>query len=207
MTDNLVLWRAAIGIFNCRLVLTSKNSTFKNSAKFANLIETVFYFYHFFESSYLFLLTFLYIFILLRGHGDIELNPGPRKSKENTLSVCHWNLNSITAHNFSKLTQLKAYISTYKHDFICLSETYLDSSTPDNLIEIEGYKLVRVDHPANIKRGGVCIYYKESLPVRIISLPYFKEGLLLEMIHNNKKVMVAVIYRSPSQNSDEFESF
>ena len=53
----------------------------------------------------------------------------------------------------------------YKYDFICLSETYLDSMTPDNLIEIDGNNLVCADHPNDIKRGGVCIYYKESLPV------------------------------------------
>ena len=46
-----------------------------------------------------------------------------------------------------------------------MSETYLDSSIPDNLTDIRGYNLVRADHPDNIKRGGVCIYYKESLPV------------------------------------------
>ena len=100
----------------------------------------------------------MYIFVLLRRHGDIELNSGPRKSKENTVSVCHWNLNSITAHNFSKLTQLKAYISTYKCGFICLSETFLDSSTPDNLVDIQGCSLAHIDHPENTKRGGVCIY-------------------------------------------------
>ena len=59
----------------------------------------------------------------------------------------------------------------YKHDFICLSETYLDCSTPDRLLEIDGYILVRADYSNNIKRGGVCIYYKELLPVRVISLP------------------------------------
>ena len=53
----------------------------------------------------------------------------------------------------------------YKHNFICLSETYLDSSTPDGLLEIDRYNLVRADHPDNVKRGGVCIYYKEPLPV------------------------------------------
>ena len=51
----------------------------------------------------------------------------------------------------------------YKHDFICLSETYLDSTIPDSLLEIDGYNLVRADHPNNIKKGGVCIYYKGSL--------------------------------------------
>ena len=55
----------------------------------------------------------------------------------------------------------------YKHDFICLSETYLDSAIPDSLLEIDGYNLVRADHPNNIKKVGVCIYYKESLPIRV----------------------------------------
>ena len=98
-----------------------------------------------------------------------------------------FDLNSLSGHNFSKHTQLKAYISTYKHDFICLSEIYLDSPIPDDLIEIEGYSLVQADHPDNVKRGGVCIYYRESLPVRIKRLPYFKEALFLGMMHNNKK--------------------
>ena len=129
-------------------------------------------------------------------HLLIELNPGPKKLENKLLSVCHWNRNSLTTHNYSKLTQLKAYISVYKYDFICLSETYLDSTTPDNLLEIDGYNLVRADHPDNIKRGGVCIYYKESLPVRVINLPYLKEALLLEMNDNNKKMIVSVYYRS-----------
>ena len=88
-----------------------------------------------------------------------------------------------------------------------MSETYLDSATPNNLLEIEGYNLVRADNLNNVKRGGVCIYYKESLPVRAINLPHFNEALLLEMSHDNKKVIVSVIYRSPSQNNNEFDLF
>ena len=147
------------------------------------------------------------MFLLLRSYGDINLNPGPRKSNDNSLSVYHWNLNSITVHNFSKLTQLKAYILTYKYDFKCFSETYLDSSTPNNLIGIQGYNLVRADHPDDTKRGGVCIYNKEPLPVKIINLPYFKETLLLQISYNKNKVIVSVIYRSPSQTNDEFGFF
>ena len=67
------------------------------------------------------------------------------------------------------LTQLKVYITAHKIDIICLSETYLDStiqSDNDNL-EIPGYNLVRSDHPWNNKRGGVCMYYKVSLPLRV----------------------------------------
>ena len=129
------------------------------------------------------------------------------QDQENKNLTTFQSVTGLIAHNFSKLIQLQAYNSIYKYDFICLSGTYLDSSTPDNLIEIEGYKIIRADHPDDIKRGGVCIYYKESLPVRVISTPYLKEALLLEMSYNNKKVMVSVIYRSPSQTNDDFDTF
>ena len=163
MTVSLIQWRAVIGIFNCRFLGISKSCNL--SRNFTTVFETVLLCCHYFENAYIFLLSFLYISCFLLFHGDIESNLGPGKLKENTFSICHWNRNSITAHNFSKLTQLEAYISTYKHDFVCLSETYLDSSIPDNLIDIKGYILVYADHPDNIKRGGVCICYKKSLPV------------------------------------------
>ena len=73
--------------------------------------------------------------------------------------------------------QLKAYISMHKHNFICLSETYLDSTTPDSQFEKNGYNLVRVDHPDNIKKVEF-EFTKESLLARIISLSYLKEALL-----------------------------
>ena len=34
----------------------------------------------------------------------------------------------------------------------------LKSKPTDDLLDIKGYNLVRVDHPDNIKGGGVCIY-------------------------------------------------
>ena len=46
----------------------------------------------------------------------------------------------------------------YKQDFICLSDTYLNSSVSDNLLKIDGYNLVRPDHPNDTRRGRVCIY-------------------------------------------------
>ena len=122
---------------NCRSLKISKNFAYNIRNNISTIFGCLILCFHYFESFLLSLLTCLYIFFFCVPHGDIELNPGPNKSKENNLSICHWNLNSITAHNFLKLSQLKAYISTYKHDFICLSETYLDSSTPSNMIDID----------------------------------------------------------------------
>ena len=98
---------------------------------------------------------------------------------------------------------MSQFINTISYAY----QKHVDSTIPDNILKIDGYNLVRVDHSNNIKRGGVCIYHKESLPVRIISLLYLKEALLLEITYNSKKVIVPAIYRSPSQNNTEFNLF
>ena len=74
------------------------------------------------------LVTWFYsLLLLLSVH--VELNPGPKLRPNNAFSICHWNLNSISAHNYAKVLLLKAYIAIHKFDIICISETYLDSST------------------------------------------------------------------------------
>ena len=64
--------------------------------------------------------------------GDIEENPGPKGNTCDCLSICQWNLNSICAENFIKLSLLRTYITINKIGIICLSETYLDSSIPSD---------------------------------------------------------------------------
>ena len=104
--------------------------------------------------------------------GDVELNPRPNQNTAKEPSICHWNLNSIAAHNFAKLVLFKAFNSIHKFDIICLSEIYLDSSVlcNDSNLEVPGYNLVCSDHLSNKKCGGVCIYYKSYLPSRIIDI-------------------------------------
>ena len=76
-------------------------------------------------------------------------------------------LGLLTAHNSIKILLLQAYITQHNYDIICLSETFLNSSieTNDDRISVDGYNLTRADHPSDSKRGGVCIYYKEHIPL------------------------------------------
>ena len=103
---------------------------------------------------------------------DTEVNPGPKLDSSQNFTICHWNLNSIALHNFSKINLLKAYLTIHKIDIVCLSETYLDSSflANDKNLVIQGYNLLRCDHPTNSKCGPVFIYYKDSLPLKIIDI-------------------------------------
>ena len=90
---------------------------------------------------------------------------------------------ALATDNYSKVVALKVYNSIYKYDFICISETFLDSLfEPDNKDRmLEGYNLIRSDHPSNTKRGGGCIYYEESLAVRLVDITSLSECLACEI--------------------------
>ena len=118
------------------------------------------------------------------------------------LTFCHWNLNGLIGHDSTKISLLQAYITQHNYDIICLTETFLNSSIQSrhNRITIEGYNLIRSDHPSDSKKGGVCIYYKEHIPLilrdDINTLNnYLVTGIRLQ----NEKCFLTCIYRSPSQ--------
>ena len=153
--------------------------------------------------------VFLLFFIqnLLSCCGDIVENPGPKYS---SLTFCHWNLNGLTAHDSTKISLLQAYITQLNYDIICLTETFLNSSivSDDNRIKIDGYSLIRSDHPRDSKKGGVCIYYKEHIPLILRDdINTLDNCLVTEIRSQNEKCFLTCIYRSPSQNQDEFKNF
>ena len=144
--------------------------------------------------------------LLLILSGDVEQNPAPEKEKSQ-ITFCHWNLNGLMAHNFIKVSLLHILAVTNNYDIICLTETFLDSTidNDDDRISIPGYNLLRADHPSNTKRGGVCIYYKDHLPIiKRNDLCQLHECLVTEMRIGKKKCFFTCLYRSPSQTSDEF---
>ena len=49
--------------------------------------------------------------------------------------------------------------------------------------------ILRADHPGNIKEVMVCVYFKESLPVRCLPNSYLKECLILEVVLTMKEAI------------------
>ena len=143
----------------------------------------------------------------LKLSGDVHPNPGPCHG--NTFKFCHWNLDSITVNNFIKIPLIEAYNSVYNYDIIALSETYLDSSIPNESISLTGFSkdIYRSDHPNDVKRG-VRSYFKDSLAIKQRKdLQILDERIISELTTGRKKVFFVVVYRSPSQNSESFYSF
>ena len=192
MPVSILQWRAEAGIFNTKYDKYPFKSKYRASVCLRNL-----------NNFYTICCIFL---LLLICAGDIELNPGPRKNNTSyNFSFCHWNLNSIAAHNFSKLSSLEAYNVQHKFDMICLSETSIP--TNDERLNMKEYKLIRVDNPSDSKKDGVAIYYKEFLAVRPVEVKSLNECVIFEVSIKNKREYVVSLYRSPSQTQDEFDNF
>ena len=95
--------------------------------------------------------------------GDVEVYPGPK---------C--NSRSLIEHSFAAVSLLTAYLSVSKFDIVYLWVTFLNSETlaDDENLQIPGYSIAWSGHPSNIKRGGVCVYYKISLPLKLLGIKY-----------------------------------
>ena len=195
MPINNQLWHASVGLFNNRL--NKRNKTIFPLYLSSDLSKRLTYIlslnlrlaYH--SCNFLLIsvvLHCLYIqnFLLLKSV-DIESNPGPRKSS--ALKFCHLNLNGLAAHEITKLYLLEGYIDV-------------------NTLSIPGYSMMRADHPSNTKRDGVCLYYKEHLPIiRRDNISNLQECLVSEITLKNKQCFLTRLYRSPSQNCEQIKSF
>ena len=97
----------------------------------------------------------------------------------------------------------------HKFDIICISESYLnsDTSSNDNNLNIPGYNMSRADHLSGNQRGGVCIYYKESLPIQMLNINYLQECICFNLKIGSKLCTIVPLYRSPSQSADECFNF
>ena len=116
---------------------------------------------------------YFYAFCIIQSGNVVKFDPGPKSGLSSGLPICHWNLNSFATCNFSKVNLLQVYDSVHCFDFICLSQTFLDSTIqldyPD--LVINDYTLVGDNHLDNVKRVGACIFYQRS---STIYFPYYQ---------------------------------
>ena len=149
---------------------------------------------------------------------DIETNPGPFPSgsrtpdggfRESFLSFCNWNINTLSKNDFHRVSLIEADNSIFKYDIISLCETSLNEVTevPENILK--GYRFFSLNHPSGDKKGGVGVFYKESLPLKIRHDLCFDECIVTELIFGRKKIFFTVLYRNPinKANTPEFVDF
>ena len=70
---------------------------------------------------------------------------------------------------------------------------YSSFDSEDDRLKIEGYNLIRSDHPSGSKKGGVCVYYKEHIPrVRRDDLCTLSNCLITKFVWKMKSASLTV---------------
>ena len=83
-------------------------------------------------------------------------------------------------------------------DVMSFSETRLNSTITDGMIQIDGYDIIRKDRSRN--GGGVCIYLRNSINYQIRQdlIPADLEAICIEITKPHSRPFVVVtVYRPP----------
>ena len=121
------------------------------------------------------------------------------KSSKNEVVIISINCRSLV----NKFEELLNIIIETGADIICLTETWFDSSVPDNAFVPEGYRIIRKDRSNDFKQkygknkgGGIAVIYKENLKItRKDYLTDDIEEILWVQVHSKESFLLGTIYR------------
>ena len=134
------------------------------------------------------------------------------------LRIFHLNPRSIV----DKLENLLEFVQSNKPDLLFLTETWMDSSVPQNSHLLDGYKIIRYDRPEKFKikynkpgnGGGIAILYKENLIVeKYNGIREDTEEIFWVLVKGSKGLLVGTVYnteyceliKSKKENESIFE--
>ena len=150
----------------------------------------------------LFIISYLLIL------GGIEENLGPSPNKNPSFAV--WNLDSLPARDFARIPLIESFQAVNKLDFFGLCETALTGAIPNDDIFIEGFSPdpIRADKADDTRNGGVCLYFREDLPIKprpdLVSIP---ETIVAEIKLNRTKLFFVLSYRHPNVPIDMVKDY
>ena len=160
------------------------------------------------KSKNIFFLAFV-LQILLILSGTVEVNPGPHISKQN-LSFAVWNLDSLPAMDFTRIPLIESLQATYDFDMFGVCESMLTENIPNDDIFINDSSPgpYRSHKDYDIRNGDVCLYFKESLPIKErCDLEILPETIAAGIKLRKKKVFIVLSYPHPNMSNDEFVEY
>ena len=139
----------------------------------------------------------------------VEENPGPPSPR--LLSFATWNIDSIVARNGEKKSLVESLQSVYDFDLFGICETHLSDRIKDDQIMLDVFPEppLRSDcKSVGRAKGGVCLYFKDTIPLkRRTDLEFMDESIVVEITLNRKKIIYLLSYRSPNQTRFEFDNY
>jgi len=127
-----------------------------------------------------------------------------RKSNADHVMIGHLNVNSLG----SKLSEIKELQCECKMDVLVLSETKLDSSYTNDVLNIDGYSIVRKDKRSN--SGGLLVYISNDIPHSAGKINVCTdeiECISIELNIKKEKIMLLGMYKNPRTDPVIFKRF
>jgi exonuclease III len=88
------------------------------------------------------------------------------------LEIRLFNARSINSTN--KINELQCYLSAYKPDILCITETWLHSTTSSSLlIGSTCYSVFRNDRPVDRRGRGVCVIVNNTTVAVIVNFELY----------------------------------
>ena len=161
--------------------------------------------FDFMESNVAFRLLVLGTLLVMAG---IETNPGPTSRRN--LSFAVWNLDSLPARDYARIPLIESLQAEHSFDIFGVCESALNSGIPNDSILVEGFSPdpFRADKADGTRNGGVCLYYREDLPIKSRNdLAIIPETVVAEIKLNRKKIFFVLSYRHPNIPMAEFKNY
>ena len=147
-------------------------------------------------------------------HGTLHSTIHGNNFLKSKVTVAHLNVRSLKTREH--LIQVRNLMDEKKYAILAISKSWLNSSVKNAEVEIDGYSLLRLDRPRNIKNefgGGVCAYMPKTLKSKLlkdlsgISDTGFQQ-LWMQVQHKTlKSFLLCVTYKPPDCNVACFKDF
>lgn len=131
------------------------------------------------------------------GITDLKLKKGQ--------NICFLNVRSLYNH----FSELELDFSNTKFVALCLSESWLNNRILNDIIQIKGYKIVRLDRNYGKKGGGVMAYIREDLSFEMPDLSWNISNLDIETLtfvvrqNHQRDLYVTVVYLPPKSGIEK----
>ena len=112
-----------------------------------------------------------------------------------------------------KIDEVRIVANSVNPDFISVTETWLQNHVHSNIVELNGYNIVRKDRQAGT-HGGICLYIRDTIQFSVLetlSNSIF-EVLWVRMCPTRlqrgvNSVIVGTVYHPPNANNSEMLNY
>ena len=138
----------------------------------------------------------------------VDSSSNINRSKKNGFEIAHLNIRGL----ISKIDEIRDLLFINNFKILCLSETFLNESTPNSIIDVPNYYIIRRDRLRRYGGGVLCYLHSSVSFEHIAQFDHFMEESITLKIKPNFQhpYILSCVYRPPSSLiswDDQFKTY